>query len=497
VGADGVAGFGAACAEALDGPAGLFAVDAGEEAGGFGGDGAGGGGLVVGGGVGFAFEEGDVSTLGLNDLEEGLEGCAGAEGVVRERCAGLWCVGVAGEVEHPAGEDVGELDEVAGHGVAVLLHDVDALPDLDPVAGEAAEGLVHGGEEGDGAGACGFAGLDHEFGKEFGLLVGGHEGTGAGFDVEDEGVEAFGELFAHDTGADEVGGLDGAGVVAEGVEDAVGGDEAWGLADEGRTALAEDFGEALEGELGVEAGDGFELVQSAAGVAEAAAGDHGDADAGDSAGCGGGQAVGCKDRGDEEGGLVADAAGGVLVDGEGLERAGVEGFAGEAHGGGEGGELVGIEAALEDGHEEGGDLGVGDELVFRGAVDDGVDELLDFGVGEDVAVSFVEDDVDGVDGLGDFCWGGHGLGLGYESVRRKAAGRSSAMVAWAKAPFSAGKKMMVSGVLNSWMVWRQAPQGWLAVELRLATAMARMRRMGPWTLTAVAMAACSAQTVRR
>ena len=74
---------------------------------------------------------------------------------------------MAGEVEHPAGEDVGEFDEVGGHGVAVLLHDVDALPDLDPVAGEAAEGLVHGGEESGGAGAGGFAGLDHEFGEEF------------------------------------------------------------------------------------------------------------------------------------------------------------------------------------------------------------------------------------------------------------------------------------------------------------------------------------------
>ena len=41
---------------------------------------------------------------------------------------------------------------------------------------------------------------------------------------------------------------------------------------------------------------------------------------------------------------------------------------------GEGGELAGVEAALEDGHEEGGDLGVGDELVFGGAVDDGADE---------------------------------------------------------------------------------------------------------------------------
>ena len=66
---------------------------------------------------------------------------------------------MAGEVEHPSGENVGETDEIGGHGMAVLFHDVDALPDFDPVAGEAAEGLVHGGEERDGAGAGGFAGL--------------------------------------------------------------------------------------------------------------------------------------------------------------------------------------------------------------------------------------------------------------------------------------------------------------------------------------------------
>ena len=37
----------------------------------------------------------------------------------------------------------------------------------------------------------------------------------------------------------------------------------------------------------------------------------------------------------------------------------------------------------------------------------------------------------------------------YEFCMRKAAGRSSAMVAWAMAPFSPGKKTTVSGVLNS------------------------------------------------
>ena len=129
----------------------------------------------------------------------------------------------------------------------------------------------------------------------------------------------FGEFLAHDAGGDEEGGFDGAGVVAEGVEDAVGGDDGGGLADEGGSALFEGVAQLGEGELGVEAGDGFELVECAAGVAEGAAADHGDADAGDAGGCGLSEAGGGEDGGDEEGGLVADASGGVLVDGEGVE----------------------------------------------------------------------------------------------------------------------------------------------------------------------------------
>ncbi len=63
VGADGVAGFGAACSETLDGPAYLLAVHAGRGSRLVGrGDGAGGGGFVECGGV---FEDGWCLRLGL------------------------------------------------------------------------------------------------------------------------------------------------------------------------------------------------------------------------------------------------------------------------------------------------------------------------------------------------------------------------------------------------------------------------------------------------
>ena len=84
-----------------------------------GGEGAGGGGFVVGGGLASPSKMEMSSALGFDDFEEGFEGGAAAEDFVGECCAIFGGVGVAGEVEHPAGEDVGEFDEVGGHGVTV------------------------------------------------------------------------------------------------------------------------------------------------------------------------------------------------------------------------------------------------------------------------------------------------------------------------------------------------------------------------------------------
>ena len=75
-------------------------------------------------------------------------------------------------------------------------------------------------------------------------------------------------------------------------------------------------------------------------MSEGATADHGDADARNAGGRGCGETGGGEDGGNEEGGLVAYASGGVLVDGEGVERCGVERVAGVAHGGGEGGQLL-------------------------------------------------------------------------------------------------------------------------------------------------------------
>jgi hypothetical protein len=110
----------------------------------------------------------------------------------------------------------------------------DGLDQLDPVAGGAAQGLAHVGEQGHGAGSGGFGGGHHQGGEILGVFLLAEECAGAGFYVEDQGVEAGGELScSEDGGADEAGAFDGAGAVAQCIEDAVGGDQRGGLADDG------------------------------------------------------------------------------------------------------------------------------------------------------------------------------------------------------------------------------------------------------------------------
>ena len=211
--------------------------------------------------------------------------------------------------------------------MAAVLEDVDALPDLNPVSGEAAERLLHRGEQRRGARSAGLASGDHQFGEELRPLVGRHEGSAADLDVEYQSVQVFGEFLAHDARADQERRFHRSGMVAHRVEDTVGGHQPWSLADQHGVALAQDLHHARQRELRVEAGNRLQLVERPAGVAEAAATDHRDGDARRALESRSGQ-----HRRDEQRGLVADAACGVLVHGEGVERRGVKGLAGEAHG---------------------------------------------------------------------------------------------------------------------------------------------------------------------
>src|ERR1700731_1053166 len=113
-------------------------------------------------------------------------------------------------------------------------------------------------------------------------------------------------------------------------------------------ANAEDAAKILEREIHVETGDGFELVERAASVAEAASADHGDVEAG-----------GSSDGSDDEGSLVANASGGMFVHFGGGEIGKIEDHAGMQHSFGESGEFGARHAAPDDGHEPSGKLVIG------------------------------------------------------------------------------------------------------------------------------------------
>ena len=175
-----------------------------------------------------------------------------------------------------------------------------------------------------------------------------HKGAGADLDVQQQRVHALGQLLAHDGGGNQRDAFDGAGGVTEGVNLAVGRDQLLGLPDHGAAGAAHCFLELLDGEFGVEAGNGFQLVQRSAGVPQAAARDHGHRMAG-----------GGHQRRQHQAGLVAHAAGRVLIDLGGRQVAEIDAGARLHVKFGEVGQL-GIRQRLEtDRHQKGGHLVIG------------------------------------------------------------------------------------------------------------------------------------------
>ena len=137
-------------------------------------------------------------------------------------------------------------------------------------------------------------------------------------------------------------------------------------------------------ELVTETGDRFDLIQGAAGVAEAAAAHLDD-----------GHATGGHQRQHDQRGRIAQAAGGMFIDGVGEQVGPIQLLARGSHGGGEGSSLGAGHATQEDGHEESGGLVIG-QLSARVSLD----EMGDFAIAEGVAIALAGDDIGGLHGNG-------------------------------------------------------------------------------------------------
>ena len=343
-----------------------------------------------------------VAALGFNHLEEDGQGRSIFERGFGQLAADLFALCRAAQVDHPTGEDERELAQIFASGGTLAAHQFNGLNQLNPVAGGLAQRLVHVGEQGDGAGSRAFGGGDHQGREILRVFALAQKRAGTGFHVEHQCVEARGKFFGEDGRADEAGVFDRCGAVAQRIEHAVGGNERGGLADDGSAAIHENCLKFGQCERRAVAGNRFKFVEGPAGVSECPAADHGD---GHSAGRGDGR--------DQEAGLVADPAGGVLVHGYFAKALGREFFSRVAHRDGERAGFIERQAANPGSHEPGREL-----LQRNGCVGGAGDKEADLAGVERAAVALFANEVDGVQGSGH---GGGGLDFGTDEIIASAA----------------------------------------------------------------------------
>ena len=206
-----------------------------------------------------------------------------------------------GQRDHLPGQRDRQLDHVRR---ATPGQHLDGLGDLDRVAHRHAERGGHVGEQRGVRTPARAPSSTIVLASSSGVVGPLHEGAGADLDVQHQRAGAFGDLLAHDRRGDHRDRLDGAGDVAQGVELAVRGRQIR----RGRTDHRADRARVAaiisrRAERRPPAGDRLHLVERAAGVTEAAAGQLRHRGA-----------AGRDQRRQRQRDLVPHPAGGVLVD---------------------------------------------------------------------------------------------------------------------------------------------------------------------------------------
>ena len=169
-----------------------------------------------------------------------------------------------------------------------------------------------------------------------------HEGAVAALHVEHEPADPLGDFLAHDRRGDQRNAFDRGGDVAQGIELPIRGSDFRGLPDQRAADRGDRAPQLVERKGGAESGNRLELVEGAAGVPEPASRHHRHV----------GAARGRQRRQDDRG-LVPDAAGAVLVDGDTRQARILHPDTRTDHRVGQAGGLVGGHPAQHDGHQQG------------------------------------------------------------------------------------------------------------------------------------------------
>ena len=168
------------------------------------------------------------------------------------------------------------------------------------------------------------------------------EGAAAHLHVQHQLVGAGGQFLAHHAAGDQGDAGHGGRHIPQGIDLLIRGSHVGGLAGDGHAHRVHIADELLLAEGHPETGDGLQLVDGAAGVAQTPPGHLGHA-----------AAAGHDDGPDDQGGLVADAAGAVLVHLDALDAGKIDLIAGIRHHGGEVRGLPLGHSVEEDGHDQG------------------------------------------------------------------------------------------------------------------------------------------------
>ena len=302
-------------------------------------------------------EAGGIAALRLDHGSEGAKGAAVLDGLLCKPLA-LGEVAAPDEAQHVGGEREADLPEVGGSSALEHFH---GFGDFERVADGRAQGHVHVGDDGRCLSSRTLADGDHGTRERERVVERLHEGAAARLDIEHDRRTACRELLAHDRGGDERNGVDRRRDVAQRIELLVSGRKLARLPDEGKPRLFYDGEKVFARERRLKARNGFELVDGAARVAEAAPAHLGDAPArrrDDGAG--------------DERRLVADAARRVLVDRGASKGREVDLVARGRHGERKRAHLLLRHGAKADRHEHRRHLIVGN-LAFRESLDHGAD----------------------------------------------------------------------------------------------------------------------------
>jgi len=173
--------------------------------------------------------------------------------------------------------------------------------------------------------------------------------AGAGFDIKHQGVDPFGQLFAHDRSADQGWAVDRACDIPQFIYFLIRRGNLCCLPDHGATAVAKYAAEVGKGKLDIESGNGFQLVQRSTGMAKAAPADHGYR-----------QPAGSSHWGNDERCFVSDAACRMLIHFPSRQFSESQHFSRIKHGFSEGGGFCPGHASKNYGHQPRRHLVIGD-----------------------------------------------------------------------------------------------------------------------------------------